>query len=720
MLLSFVAAAAASGPSRHPHWRIEGELAPEDSVRLLFGLRARNESALFAKAAAVADPKSREFRRYLSLDAVRQLAAPADPERLMRWARAELRATQVEVTLSRDFVTVVAPHAAVAAALSTGPFLSHVHIASGRRVARAARRASLPAAVAGDVDVVQGVFDLLDSPRERRAAAAAVAASRAKATAPPPRGASGEYPACASPDVYPPRTVDTYAMTWRAQVYCSDCSKAVGGGCASNNASAVPPVSGTIKFEYWGGATAVDFLVAQACAADGMCSGVVTLARPMAFGVISATAAFADGAVSAAASPAAPFVQAAQTTPQSLWAEYGVARGAAPYSNATQCVAEFEGEFFSPADLQAYHDRFGLPLDPSLVTVLGSNNASAPGGEATLDIESIMAVARGAPTTFWAITGPGPAIGNSAYLLDWAVGVANLESPPLVTSLSYGDSEVGYVWKFGDDSYMRRLETELAKMATRGLTVAVSSGDAGASNAGFPGNDLSPPSPTCVPLMPQYPSSSKYIVSVGATFRTAYYLPDCQSPLGEPCPEVGSAAVDRARGLPWTTGGGFSNWSMLVPTPAWQAPYVSSYLAGATAAGTLPPASAFNSMGRAYPDVAANGHRIVLVLGGKVVAEDGTSASAPIFAGLLTLVNDALLNAGKPPLGNVAPALYHAPPEVFVDIVLGSNRNANFQPRGSQFPDMCGVGFDAVPGWDPVTGRGAVNFPALLAYLTSL
>jgi len=39
---------------------------------------------------------------------------------------------------------------------------------------------------------------------------------------------------------------------------------------------------------------------------------------------------------------------------------------------------------------------------------------------------------------------------------------------------------------------------------------------------------------------------------------------------------------------------------------------------------------------------------------------DGTSASAPIFAGVVTLLNDARLNAGKSPLGFLNPMLYKA------------------------------------------------------------
>ena len=49
------------------------------------------------------------------------------------------------------------------------------------------------------------------------------------------------------------------------------------------------------------------------------------------------------------------------------------------------------------------------------------------------------------------------------------------------------DTEIGFFNKFGDFSYVKRMEIELAKMAARGLTVVAGSGDAGASNVGEAG-----------------------------------------------------------------------------------------------------------------------------------------------------------------------------------------------------------------------------------------
>ena len=50
----------------------------------------------------------------------------------------------------------------------------------------------------------------------------------------------------------------------------------------------------------------------------------------------------------------------------------------------------------------------------------------------------------------------------------------------------------------------------------------------------------------------------------------------------------------------------------------------------------------------------------------------GTSASAPVFASILTRINEERLAANKPPVGFVNPVLYDHP-EVFQDITVGNN-----------------------------------------------
>ena len=60
----------------------------------------------------------------------------------------------------------------------------------------------------------------------------------------------------------------------------------------------------------------------------------------------------------------------------------------------------------------------------------------------------------------------------------------------------------------------------------------------------------------------------------------------------------------------------------------------------------------FNRTGRAYPDIAANAHNYVIYLGGSLYSVDGTSASAPVTAALISLINGiairTLLSSSSP------------------------------------------------------------------------
>jgi tripeptidyl-peptidase-1 len=66
----------------------------------------------------------------------------------------------------------------------------------------------------------------------------------------------------------------------------------------------------------------------------------------------------------------------------------------------------------------------------------------------------------------------------------------------------------------------------------------------------------------------------------------------------------------------------------------------------------------YNTSGRGYPDIAAQGFHYITIWNGTIVPLDGTSAATPTAASVITLVNDALLAAGKPVLGFLNPWLY--------------------------------------------------------------
>ena len=102
---------------------------------------------------------------------------------------------------------------------------------------------------------------------------------------------------------------------------------------------------------------------------------------------------------------------------------------------------------------------------------------------------------------------------------------------------------------------------------------------------------------------------------------------------------------------------------------------------------------------------------------GKFMPVDGTSASAPVFAGIISLINSFLLDHNMPALGFLNPFLYKAAaerPASFTDITVGDNRCG-----GQGFsPLCCTAGFKAAIGWDATSGLGSPNYPALLERAT--
>jgi len=101
-----------------------------------------------------------------------------------------------------------------------------------------------------------------------------------------------------------------------------------------------------------------------------------------------------------------------------------------------------------------------------------------------------------------------------------------------------------------------------------------------------------------------------------------------------------------------------------------------------------------------------------MVVGGKWVPVDGTSASAPTFAGMVSPLNGRRKANGLTTLGFLNPLLY-ANPAAFNDITIGDNKCAS---KGT----LCCGGYDATEGWDPVTGLGTPDFRKLEVAVSGL
>ena len=95
----------------------------------------------------------------------------------------------------------------------------------------------------------------------------------------------------------------------------------------------------------------------------------------------------------------------------------------------------------------------------------------------------------------------------------------------------------------------------------------------------------------------------------------------------------------------------------------------------------------------------------------------GTSASGPIVAGLLAMVNDGLLQANKSPLGFANPFLYSVAVDnqyvgAFNPITIGNNKCKELGADGEA--SCCADGFSSSQTtWDPVNGLGSPNFQVL-------
>ncbi|KAJ5542482.1 Peptidase S8/S53 subtilisin/kexin/sedolisin [Penicillium sp. DV-2018c] len=272
--------------------------------------------------------------------------------------------------------------------------------------------------------------------------------------------------------------------------------------------------------------------------------------------------------------------------------------------------------------------------------------------------------------------------------------------PTNVISASYGQAEADL-----PAAYTKRQCNEFLKLGLQGHSILFASGDYGV--ASFPGDGSANGclGPEGKIFNPQYPSNCPYVTSVGGTMLYAdQTIHDAESVMHA---DLGGTAAN------FSSSGGFSNY---FPQPLYQKKAVESYFKKAKLSyphyaemnvDLNTTKGLFNRIGRAYPDVSANGAMFPAYAGGTLHHFYGASLSSPLFASVLNLINEERLAKGKGPVGFVNPVLY-AHPEVLNDITNGTNVGC-----GSE-------GFSAIPGWDPATGLGTPNYPKLKKLLLSL
>ncbi len=368
--------------------------------------------------------------------------------------------------------------------------------------------------------------------------------------------------------------------------------------------------------------------------------------------------------VAAAASP--------RPDPQPMWPMQVAQLYAFPAgvdgSGETIAIIELGGGFTTD-ELTAYFLRVGVPA-PQVEAVGVGSDANNPGvdtladTEVLLDIEVAGAVAPGARIAVY--FGDTSDRGFYDALLS---AVHDSQRSPSVVSISWGGPEDGWTGQARD-----AIDGVLTDAAALGITVLAAAGDHGAGDAFGDGQ-----------AHVNFPASSPHAIGCGGT---TLYLDG-----GQP------REVAWNDGDGWATGGGISD---VYDLPPWQDVMLPASL------------SATGRPGRGVPDVAGNADNAsgyVVLADGSWQTVGGTSAVAPLYAGLMALVSQALGH----PVGPLLPALYAIPSGTGAlrDTTVGDN-----SVPASQFGPATG-GYQAAPGWDACTGLGSIDGSVLLQQLQS-
>jgi tripeptidyl-peptidase-1 len=223
------------------------------------------------------------------------------------------------------------------------------------------------------------------------------------------------------------------------------------------------------------------------------------------------------------------------------------------------------------------------------------------------------------------------------------------------------------------------------QLGARGVSVLFASGDYGVGLA-CETND----GKNTTRFNPIFPAACPWVTSVGGTYNVE--------------PEIAGIS----------SSGGFSD---LFPRPAYQDEAVKNYLhiLGDKWMGL------YNPNGRGFPDVAAQSVDFEVIFGDEMEGViSGTSAAAPTFAAVVSLLNSARLSAGRPPLGFLNPFIYSTGRLGLTDIVQGGSSGClGWDPVGEvPAPFVPYVSWNATAGWDPITGWGTPDFEKLLAIST--
>jgi kumamolisin len=318
------------------------------------------------------------------------------------------------------------------------------------------------------------------------------------------------------------------------------------------------------------------------------------------------------------------------------------------------------GGGYKTADLTAYFKSISQKV-PNVSAVLvdgGKNaptNANSADGEVMLDIEVAAAVAPGAKIVVYFTPNT-----DQGFIDAIGAAIHDTKNNPSVISISWGAAESAWT-----SQSMTALDAACQSAAALGITITVAAGDNGSTDGVTDGQNHV-----------DFPASSPHVLACGGT--------TLQGSGSNISSEVVWNELANNEGA---TGGGVSN---VFPLPSWQ-----------SSAGVPKPTN--SAGGRGVPDVSGDADPVTgytIRVDGKTMVIGGTSAVAPLWAGLIAVAN---AQNGKS-AGFIQPAIYAAKGKAaFNDITSGTNYTGT------------PVGFKAGPGWDPCTGLGSPIGTKLIA-----
>lgn len=334
---------------------------------------------------------------------------------------------------------------------------------------------------------------------------------------------------------------------------------------------------------------------------------------------------------------------------------------------ADQCIGIIElGGGYQTGDLEGYFKRLGVPMpDITAISVDGAVNspsggANGPDGEVDLDIEVAACVAPGARLAVYFAPNT-----DAGFLNAITAAIHDTTNKPSVLSISWGGPESSWTTQA-----MQAMNQAFQSAAALGITVCCAAGDNGSTDGVNDGK-----------YHVDFPASSPYVLACGGTR------------LAVQGSSISSETVWNDGASGGATGGGVSDVFAL---PSWQ-----------VHANVPSSANPGGHIGRGVPDVAADadpatGYQVLV--DGQYLSIGGTSAVAPLWAGLIAVANQAI---GRR-VGYLNPVLYNLSNrvQVFHDITSGDNGN-----QGE------GGAYRAGPGWDACTGLGSPIGQQLIAAL---